>query len=515
MTGKQIQGHNQPSMKLTLEKLLEAKDVELRHAWAERMRQSSRHYAQRPREETDGSVARALTAVTACIAGRGTSEIAAYTSHLARMRLDHGIPQVETVGAFLAGRDLVLDLVHQNFPPERCREAAHQVDEAFYRVISSYGSAFCSMCMARQDERRHHLQRHLESLIERSQDAMILFDEGRRILAWNAGAENLLGYGADEAIGKTLDLVVPEDRRAELASVSAALARRDHVRVSQTRARRKDGTSLWIDAAYTTVRVDGGAMLGIWAVFRDITAGKTLEEEKLQAERLALIGTMSAKLAHEVRNPLNSLVLGLDLVRDDLNEMSPQEGSKAQEALEILTSVEDELHRIRRTVEDYLRFARLPRVQLEPVDLDQLLADRLELMRPDFQQSRVKLDLDLGASESRMDADPAQLWQAVLNLVRNAIEAMPSGGTLHVRTRVTAERVECAIEDTGTGMTSEARAQLFRPFFSTKSGGTGLGMALARQILQEHGASIECESQMGEGTRFTLSFPRARAAAAG
>src|SRR5215831_9599321 len=110
-------------MEPALDKLLEAHHADLKQAWAERMRQASRLYAARPPEETDRSVSHALDAVTACIAGRGTSEIAAYTSHLARLRLEHGIPQVETVGAFLAGRDLVLDLVHENFPPERYLEA--------------------------------------------------------------------------------------------------------------------------------------------------------------------------------------------------------------------------------------------------------------------------------------------------------------------------------------------------------------------------------------------------------
>src|SRR5262245_33439092 len=217
-------------MEPALDKLLESRHAELQRAWAERMRQSSRLYAARPLEETDRSVSHALHAVTACIAGRGTAEIATYTSHLARLRLEHGIPQVETVGAFLAGRDVVLDVVHESLPPERYLEATHQVDDAFHRVIASYGSAFCSLCTARQDERRHHLQRHLESLVERSQDAMILFDEERKIRAWNAGAEALLGYAAAEVQGKTLDLVMPDDRRAEFASVWTALAKRDHVR---------------------------------------------------------------------------------------------------------------------------------------------------------------------------------------------------------------------------------------------------------------------------------------------
>jgi len=502
-------------MSVPLEDLLRTHHAALERAWVERMRESSRLYAERPIEEIERSVDHALSAITACVTGRGTAEIAAYTSHLARLRLANGIPQVETVSAFLAGRDLVLDLVHRSLAPERYLQAAHQIDDAFHRVIASYGSAFCSLCTAQQDERRHHLQRHLESLVERSQDAMILLDEERRIRAWNAGAEALLGYAADEATGQTLALLASEERRAELEGIWAALAKRDHVRIPATRVLRKDGTPLWIDAAFTTVRVEGGTSLGVWAVFRDITAGKTLEEEKLQSERLALIGTMSAKLAHEVRNPLNSLVLGLDLVRDDLNALSPGGGEKAQEALDLLGSVEDELHRIRRTVEDYLRFARLPRVQLEPLNLDQLLADRLELLRADFQQTKIALDLDLGAGDAPVHADPAQLWQAVLNLVRNAIEAMPSGGTLRIQTRVVSDRVECRIEDTGSGMSSEALSQLFRPFFSTKSGGTGLGMALARQILHEHGAGIECESEVGEGTCFTLSFPRAQAAAAG
>lgn len=498
-----------------LEGLLRAHRDDLKNRWAARVRQNSRIYAERPQAEIENSVDHALSAVIACVGGKGLTEIGMYTADLARQRLEHGIPQAETVASFLMGRELVLDLVHEHIPAERFIESAHRVNDAFQRVISSYGSSFCAMCTARQDERRHHLQRHLESLSERSQDAMILLDEQHRIRAWNAGAQGLFGYTPEEATGKGLELLLHEDRRDELAGVWPALARRGHVRLAEARARRKDGSAVWVDAAYTDVRAESGATLGTWAVFRDITASKAIEEEKLQAERLALIGTMSAKLAHEVRNPLNSLVLGLDLVRDDLTVMSRGDVAQAAEALDLLTSIEDELQRIQRTVEHYLRFAHLPRVQLEPVLLDDMLAERLELMRPDLQKGQVKLELELAAGDAAIHADPAQLWQAVLNLVRNAMEAMPSGGELRVRTRAGDARVECVIEDTGSGMTSEARSQLFRPFFSTKSGGTGLGMALARQILQEHGATIECDSQVGEGTRFKLSFARVARGVAG
>src|SRR5215831_17220768 len=114
-------------MKPALEQLLEARHADLKHGWTERIRENSRYYAQRPLVEVERSVGRALSAITACVAGRGGSEIADYTAHLARLRLEHGIPQVETLGAFLAGRDLVLERVHQSLPPEQYLEAMHQI----------------------------------------------------------------------------------------------------------------------------------------------------------------------------------------------------------------------------------------------------------------------------------------------------------------------------------------------------------------------------------------------------
>ena len=437
--------HTLGTMSAPLEQLLRGRESDLRRAWSERVRRSSRHYAERSQEEIDRSVESALAAITACIADSGSSAVASYTSRLARQRLEGGFQQAETLNAFLMGRDLVLDLVHSELPAEQFVEAVHRVDEAFHRVVASYSASFCSLCTARQEERRTRLERHLESVVERSQDAMILFDEERKILSWNAGAQNMLGYEAGEVLGRGLALLLPEDQRSAVDALWADLRHRDHARLPETRARRKDGSLVWMDATYTVVRTEGGGSLGIWALFRDITGRKTLEEEKLQAERLALIGTMSAKLAHEVRNPLNSLVLGLDLVRDNLNNLSTTGGDNAAEALELIGSVESELQRIQRTVEHYLRFARLPRVHLEPLVLDDLLLEHLEMMRPDLERSLIELELDLATEHAHVQADAGQLWQAILNLVRNAVQAMRGGGRLRVATRVAEGRVEVRV----------------------------------------------------------------------
>jgi PAS domain S-box-containing protein len=357
------------------------------------------------------------------------------------------------------------------------------------------------------------VERHLESVIERSQDAIVLFGEDRRVRSWNPGAEKIFGYTSEEMQGASLDILVPEDelKRGDTAQLMHELREFGHARISETQRRRKDGTLVWVDASFTAVSDSQGQGIGIWAIFRDVSRRKRLEDEKIQAERLALIGTMSAKLAHEVRNPLNSLVLGLDLIRDNLSDLAAVGGERVRETQQLLGSIESEMERIQKVVEHYLRFAHLPQLQLKQLNLDDALRWRLELIRPDLEQRRIRLEVSLAARGSQVVADEDQLWQAILNLVRNATEAMPRGGTLRVATAAGDGRVECEIADTGVGMSPDVLANMFRPFFSTKGNGTGLGMPLTQQIVQEHRGTIECESRLGKGTRFTLSLPVAGA----
>ena len=168
----------------------------------------------------------------------GAAPVSAYTSRLARLRLEGGFQQAETVQAFLLGRDLVLDAVHQGLPEAQFVEAAHRVDGAFQQVIASYSATFCSLCSTRQEEQRTRLERHLESVMERSQDAMILFDEERRIRSWNTGAQAMLGYDAKEAIGQGLSLLVPEEGHPEIDAMWDELRHRAHIRLSETQVRR-------------------------------------------------------------------------------------------------------------------------------------------------------------------------------------------------------------------------------------------------------------------------------------
>jgi signal transduction histidine kinase len=241
---------------------------------------------------------------------------------------------------------------------------------------------------------------------------------------------------------------------------------------------------------------------------RDITERRRLEDEKLRAERLATVGAMSAKLAHEIRNPLSSITLNIDLVRDEITALTRDRVEAGIEANSLLKSLDSEVRRIQRVTEDYLAFARMPKPQREPIDLNQTLRDGLSFMKSLFDAEHIELRTDLASDLPPIHADENQLWQAVLNLIRNAIESMPGGGTLAVATAPLAATVRLTIADTGKGMTLDEQKQMFKPFYSTKSSGTGLGLPLAQQIISEHGGAITCETAPNRGTKFIIELPR-------
>jgi signal transduction histidine kinase len=239
--------------------------------------------------------------------------------------------------------------------------------------------------------------------------------------------------------------------------------------------------------------------LGVF-VFRPLVRRVQREQdEKVRAERLAVIGTMAAKFTHEIRNPLGSIRLNLDSVRDAL--------AMVDNVQPLLRSLDSEVRRIHRISDGYLQFARLPKGERRALSLNEWLAGQLRFCAAEFQQRRIRLCTQLAPGLPPVRADDGQLWQAVLNIVRNAWEAMPEGGTLTVRTARGRGHLVLEIADTGAGMTAEQQRWIFQPFFTGKPDGTGLGLALTQQIITEHGGHITCASQPGAGTTFTIRLP--------
>jgi len=227
--------------------------------------------------------------------------------------------------------------------------------------------------------------------------------------------------------------------------------------------------------------------------------------EILRAERLAAVGRISAQITHEIRNPLNAIGLNTELLAEELGvaEATP-------EARGLVQAIAREVDRLNAVAEEYLRFARLPRPVLAQEDLTEILSGLVEFLRPELALAKVTVRLELAAGLPPVKADEGQLRAVFLNLLRNSREAMPRGGVIAVATRLAPDGgVEARVEDTGGGISAEALPRIFDPFYSTKEKGTGLGLAFAQQVVQEHGGTIRCESEPGRGTLFVVRLPRA------
>ena len=232
------------------------------------------------------------------------------------------------------------------------------------------------------------------------------------------------------------------------------------------------------------------------------------ERRLIRSERLATVGRMAAQIAHEVRNPLSSIGLNAELLGDEL-------APGADEARRLIASIIGEVDRLAEITETYLRFARLPRPKLESEDLGAIVRSVIDFSRGELAQDGIELSFDIAPDLPELPADEAQLRQALINLVRNAREAMADSVVKRLEIGVWADaaagRLTVRVSDSGSGIDSGDLGKIFEPFFSTKERGTGLGLALVQQIVVDHGGQIEVGSGAGQGTTFTIGFPVAGA----
>ena len=226
------------------------------------------------------------------------------------------------------------------------------------------------------------------------------------------------------------------------------------------------------------------------------------ERRLIRSERLATVGRMAAQIAHEVRNPLSSIGLNAELLADEL-------GERGEEGKRLVASIISEVDRLTEITETYLRFARLPRPKLEHEDLGAIVTSVLDMTRGELAQDGIAVEINVAPNLPDVAADEAQLRQALINLVRNAREAMSNAPTKHLAISVTPglNQVSIGVADSGSGIAAADLGKIFDPFFSTKERGTGLGLALVQQIAVDHGGQVVVDSSPGKGTTFTLTRP--------
>jgi two-component system, NtrC family, sensor kinase len=236
-----------------------------------------------------------------------------------------------------------------------------------------------------------------------------------------------------------------------------------------------------------------------------VAAIQRARAELVQAERLATIGKMAAHVTHEIRNPLSAIGLNVELLEEEVASLDEKE------PIALVQAIKSEVDRLSRIAEQYLSVARRPRPCLLRERVDDLVRELCVFIRPELDRAGVVLRVETDPKLPEIDLDESQLRQALLNLIRNAREAMTGGGELTVEVALVgvegASSVEICIDDTGAGVPEDLRASIFDPFFTTKQRGTGLGLAITREIVEAHHGTIHCEPRPVRGTRFRIVLP--------
>ena len=338
--------------------------------------------------------------------------------------------------------------------------------------------------------------RFLDSLFDSLQEAILVISSAHTILYHNAVAKEFLGLPDKLASipvekllpGLNLDLLLADSRLGSRKSM------RQELELTYPEHRIVQMYALPID------RDDAPYAL----ILNDITATMERAASEAESERGKAVSMLAAEVAHEIGNPLNSLYLHLQMLQRLLKRPEPDVADAAQEVDEARAEVE----RLDAIINQFLRALRPGHPVFEPLDLKSLVLESLNFMKQEITDRKIQLEFYWGENVPQVNGDPGQLKQAFYNLVRNAMQAMPSGGSLTIRFTADDSFVMLSVSDSGCGIKRENMQKIFKPFFTTKNAGTGLGLMIVERIVREHGGSLAVDSKENAGTTFTVSLPR-------
>lgn len=333
----------------------------------------------------------------------------------------------------------------------------------------------------------------LENVLHHSGDAIIVLDPAERIRTWSEGARKIFGFAREGAVGENLDTLL---RPKELEAAPTAKGN-GRPRNLEWECVAKDGRTVVVQVSSAFLSGKNGRPLGRSLIARDVTDLKRLQEELVRIQSLEIVGDLAATVAHEIRNPLAGMSGVVQVLVDSF--------SSSDERRPVAGELLGQIRRLDSTVRDLLTFARPATPSRQDLSLKDSLAAAWSLIAPEPRTSKVRFSLEAAAG-LRIVGDRHLLQEVWVNLFQNAIEAMPGGGDLRVSAH-DGNPVHVEVRDSGGGLDPSIKEKLFRPFFTTKTQGSGLGLSIARKIIEAHGGRIWCESEPGKTTSFIVEVP--------
>ncbi|MFZ5587132.1 MAG: two-component system sensor histidine kinase NtrB [Thermodesulfobacteriota bacterium] len=481
-------------------------------AWVDAVSQLGPHYRQRQRRELERTIGQSYEANRRAMASGETRDLDRFVSFITRLRLQAGFPLSEVQQGFDQYRVLLLPRLGQALGLADLVAACTAINACVSYQIHRFSDRFQAMHEAAIRRRAEDLAAEVASkgrrlalseeryrtLVEEINDGYFAV-RGTRIAFANRTFARLHAATQGQVIGQPIwRFVDPADRARVRRACLDALAGKPGPRRLEFIRRGLDG-----QAAPTEVRsrvVDWGEGPVLIGIYRDMSERVEMERRVRESERLAYIGQLTASLSHELRNPLSTIRMNLQLLERHLR----LEGNDRDR----LSLAAGEVARLEGILQQLLDLAKPQRLTPEPVAVNRLVGDCLALLRPRLSGQGLRLRRLLDPGLDRLNLDRKALEQALFNLLLNALDAAPAGSLLTVATRLLPGGRGCriSVRDQGPGLSADARRHLFTPFFTSKRAGTGLGLANVKRLVQAHGGRVAVVSRSGRGARFVLEF---------
>lgn len=364
-----------------------------------------------------------------------------------------------------------------------------------------------------------HLKSFYESIIQNLRSGLITVDRSMNISDTNRAAETLLGYSQEELIGRPLELLFSSppptdecrffDQIDDIETCMGSLA--------EVTMQKQDGNIFPVEICYSVITDQEGDVNGLSCIFKDISRRKELEHDLARVDKLASLGELAAGMAHEIKNPLAGIASALQVLARNFREESPHQF--------IFNEVQEQVRRLDSFITDLLQFARPGKTHFSELDLSEIIDKALFLVSTQLDEKHIKVQCNLARNHPVAQGDQNQLQQVFLNIILNAIDAMEDGGTMQISSRweptigfsgqrclnpscqENKGRMLIAFKDSGVGIDPDLLETIFNPFHTSKHHGTGLGLSIAQRVMEQHGGKIVVESELGDGSIFTVLLP--------
>lgn len=345
-------------------------------------------------------------------------------------------------------------------------------------------------------------QQYLQNILHSAYSAIMVLDENDRFVAWNKGATNIFGYLEEEVLGKTPEFLFPDDTKyqAELDFIRKSVKSRGFFQILETERKDKNGNLISIQLNVSILTNNEGEYAGRSVIVRDYTETKRLQQQIDQSEKLAVLGQLSAGIAHEIGNPLTSISSLVQIL---------QRRADTDYTKKTLVEVKDNIDRISKIVRELVDFSRPPGTERSLIYIDEIVKTALGIVKYDNRVKEVDFKTVLAPEPPQISVIPDQLLQVFVNILFNALDAIEGRGKIKIKTEFDSVNIYTHITDNGCGIPEENIEKLFEPFFTTKTvgKGTGLGLSVSYGIIKKFNGDILVKSTVNKGSTFTIVIP--------